>query len=121
MKLVIIESPLAANPGHTAEDHQKYAKACCTDSLMRGEAPYASHLLYAQPGILNDLIPEQRELGIKAGLAWGAKADLTAVYTDCGISRGMEMGIERARLEGREVEYRTLEPKTLEIIWKVEF
>lgn len=121
MKLVIIESPLAANPGRSMEDHQKYAKACCTDSLMRGEAPYASHLLYAQPGILNDLIPEQRELGIKAGLAWGAKADLTAVYTDCGISRGMEYGIERAKQEGREIEYRTLPSCILDIIWKSEF
>ncbi len=108
MRLVIIESPLAANPGRSLEEHQRYAKACCTDSLMRGEAPYASHLLYAQPGILNDLIAEQRELGIKAGLAWGAKADLTAVYTNCGISKGMEMGIARARAEGREVVFREL-------------
>lgn len=117
MKLVLIESPLAANPGRSMEDHQKYAKACCTDALMRGEAPYASHLLYAQPGILNDLIPEQRELGIKAGLAWGAKAELTVVYTDCGISRGMEFGIAKAKEEGREVEYRTLPPEVLEAVW----
>lgn len=33
-------------------------------SLKRGEAPIASHLLYTQPGILNDDIPDQRLLSI---------------------------------------------------------
>lgn len=39
------------------------------DALDRGEAPYASHLLYTQ--MLDDTIPAERELGIKAGFAWG--------------------------------------------------
>lgn len=85
-----------------------YAKACMLDSLHRGEAPYASHLLLAQPGILNDTVPAERALGIAAGLAWGAKADLTAVYTDRGISGGMKLGIERAIAEGRPVVCRSL-------------
>lgn len=118
MPLVIIESPLAANPGRTVEDHVKYARACMRDSLEHGEAPYASHLLYAQVGILNDLDPDERRLGIDAGLAWGAKADRTIVYTDCGTSRGMEFGIERAKKEGREVAYRTLPPEVFDALWK---
>jgi hypothetical protein len=31
------------------------------------------------------------------------------VYTDCGISRGMEHGIRAAQVAGRPVEYRTVE------------
>lgn len=108
MKTVIIESPLAANPGRTAEEHVVYAKACMRDCLERGEAPFASHLLYAQPGILDDLIHNQRKLGIEAGLAWAMHADMTVVYTDCGISRGMELGIANATHVGREIVYRTL-------------
>lgn len=108
MRLVIIESPLAANLERSVEIHKRYARLCMRDSIERGEAPFASHLLYDQPELLNDLISEERRLGIEAGLAWGAKADLTAVYTDCGISRGMTMGIERAKTEGREIVYRRL-------------
>lgn len=78
------------------------------DSLLRGEAPIASHLLYTQPGILNDDDPGEREWGIDAGLLWGAKADATVVYTDRGISRGMTQGINQAGLDGRAVEYRSL-------------
>lgn len=107
--LVILESPLAANVDRTVEEHIHYAKACMRDSLLRGEAPFASHLLYAQHGILDDLIKDERLLGIEAGLEWGKVALVTAVYTDCGISTGMKVGIERAAQEGREVVYRTLD------------
>ena len=47
-------------------------------------------------------------MGIEAGLSIGKFATRTAVYTDRGISSGMQYGIERAELEGREVEYRSL-------------
>lgn len=104
MKLVIVESPYA---GDVAK-HERYARAAMKDCLLRGEAPYASHLLYTQPGVLDDRISEDRKLGIEAGLAWGKMAEKTVVYTDCGISNGMKMGIQRALLEGRHVEYRQL-------------
>jgi len=117
VKLVIIESPLAANPGRTVEQHRIYARACMRDSIIHhGEAPFASHLLYDQPGLLDDLSPVERAWGIEAGLAWGAKAELTAVYTDCGISNGMRLGIERAQKEGRVVVYRTIDPKLLAVL-----
>lgn len=78
------------------------------DSLFRGEAPFASHLLYAQDGILDDSIFFEREKGIEAGLLWGAKAELTVVYADLGISNGMERGISHAQAEGRPIEVRML-------------
>lgn len=104
MKLVVIESPLAGD----VERNRRYAKAAMRDSLARGEAPYASHLLYDQRGILDDLIPAEREQGMAAGFAWGSVAELSAVYVDLGISGGMQRGIDRAKVEGRPVEERSI-------------
>lgn len=104
MRLIILESPFAGD----IQRNKKYARACVRDSLLRGEAPLASHLLYTQAGILDDQTPSERRLGIEAGLAWGAVADATVVYHDLGISRGMEQGIARAQKEERLVEYRLL-------------
>jgi hypothetical protein len=104
MRLVIIESPYAGNISPNVE----YARACVRDSLLRGEAPIASHLLYTQPGILRDEIPGERQHGIDAGLAWRRVADATVVYTDLGISKGMQYGIETASASGLKVEYRKL-------------
>ncbi len=70
----------------------------------------ASHLLYTQPDVLDDYKPEERQLGIEAGLAWGRHAEATVVYVDLGISAGMQLGIDRAQREGRVVEMRTLPP-----------
>lgn len=74
------------------------------DCFARGEFPFASHLLYTQEGILDDTIPEERKLGIETGLAWGRMADATVVYTDLGITDGMKVGIERARINKRDIE-----------------
>ncbi|MBJ6983979.1 hypothetical protein [Luteimonas sp. MC1750] len=101
---VIIESPFAGD----VPRNESYARAALKDCLLRGEAPLASHLLYTQPGVIDDNVPEERVLGIDAGLAWGCFADATVVYTDLGISSGMAYGIERAQREGRPVEYRQL-------------
>lgn len=104
MLKVIIESPYAGD----VERNIKYARACMKDCFERGEAPFASHLLYTQDGILDDTIPNERALGIDAGLLWGAMADKTVLYTDLGISKGMEYGIANAEKHNRLVEYRTL-------------
>jgi len=70
MRLVIVESPYAAPTPEGIERNVAYARAALADCLGRGEAPYASHLLYTQPGVLRDEVPEQRRLGIEVGLAW---------------------------------------------------
>ena len=108
MRLVILESPYASPTLEGIEENLEYARRCLRDSLFRGEAPLASHLLYTQDGVLHDTIPEERFIGIEAGLAWGVKADATVVYTDLGISPGMEQGIARAFREGRPTEFRKL-------------
>ncbi len=104
MDLVVIESPYAGD----IEENVAYAKACVRDCLQRGESPYASHLFFTQEGILDDTIPEERRLGIEAGLAWGAAAKRSVVYLDRGISRGMVYGVQRAVDAGREIVVRKL-------------
>ena len=101
---VIIESPYAGD----VETNLRYARACMKDCFDRGEAPFASHLLYTQDGVLDDTIPNERALGIDAGLLWGAMADKSVLYTDLGISKGMEYGIASAERHNRPIEYRTL-------------
>lgn len=108
LPLVLVESPLSAATPEGMEANKAYARACMRDCIMRGEAPFASHLMYAQEGLLDDNIPEERALGIHAGLEWGRCAAKTVVYTDRGVSSGMQKGIERALAEGREVLYRDL-------------
>jgi len=102
MRRVIVESPY----GGDVARNTTYARAAVRDCLLRGEAPIASHLLYTQPGILDDTVADERALGIEAGLVWGAMAEATVVYGDLGVSRGMEQGIQRANDEGRPVEWR---------------
>lgn len=101
---VLIESPFAGNQAQNIA----YARKCMRDSLLRGEAPFVSHLLYTQPGVLNDDISEERTIGIFAGLVWGDAADKTVVYTDLGISPGMKKGIEDAKENNRPIEYRSI-------------
>jgi hypothetical protein len=105
MRLVILESPFAGDEQANID----YARLCVRDSLMRGEAPIAAHLLYTQPTILDDSVPEERQHGIDAGLAWGRVAYATVVYIDRGMSTGMKHGISDAAIAGRDVEYRSIE------------
>ena len=108
MKLVIIESPYAGACRSHETRNIEYAKQCIKDSLLRDESPIASHLLYTQPGILDDNIQAERQLGISAGVAWYRVAELCAVYTDLDISEGMKQGIQVARNNGVKVEFRTI-------------
>lgn len=105
MRLVIIESPYAGD----VDANVAYARRCVRDSLARGEAPIASHLLYTQPGILDDDVSIERQQGIDAGLAWRRVAEASVVYTDRGISDGMRYGIRAAEAAGIPVEYRSID------------
>jgi len=118
MRLVIIESPFAGSPQEIYRN-TLYARAAVRDSLMRGEAPIASHLLYTQEGILDDAIPEERKHGIDAGLAWRKVTEASVVYCDFGISKGMGYGIALAVEQKNPVEMRYLPKATLDKIAKV--
>lgn len=106
MRLVMLESPYAAANGVSVEEHVAYARRCLLDSLRRGEAPIASHLLYTQ--VLDDSVPAERQLGIDAGLAWRDVAWGSVVYTDYGVSRGMMLGVDAMLSAGKPVDFRQI-------------
>lgn len=105
MRLVIIESPYAGDIAANVD----YAKRCMRDVLGLGDAPIASHLLYTQPGILDDDVPEERAAGIAAGLAWRRVADVSLFYTDRGWSSGMLAALRSAIAERRPWLFKSLD------------
>ena len=92
---VIIESPYA---GVDRDLNVAYARRCLQDSLDRGEAPFASHLLYTQ--VLDDSVRVQRKLGMSRALDWYDVAEMIVGYMDRGITTGMRVGISYARQIG---------------------
>ena len=102
--VVIIESPYAGD----ISTNETYARRCMKDSFSKGEYPFASHILYTQPGILDDAIPEERKLGMEAGWEILKRSDYSVVYEDYGMSRGMEEGIKIAEKLRHKIEYRKI-------------
>ena len=113
-RLVIIESPFAGKGNWFLTrwiDKWRnifYARRCVRDSLSRGENPIAFHLLHTQYGILRDRIPEERKLGIEAGMEWMKKADASIFYLDKGMSPGMLYGEHKASEAGVPIEHRRI-------------
>jgi hypothetical protein len=108
MRRVILESPFAGKTDADIVANVTYARACVRDSVLRGEAPIASHLLFTQPGILDDKVPTERALGIEAGLAWLIHADAMVLYVDRGMSPGMQDAMKEAQRHGVPTELRSL-------------
>jgi len=118
VKRVVIESPFKTvtfdlnGQSFTLfeEGNLAYARAAAHDCLVNhGEAPWASHLLYPQPGILRDDVAEERVHGITAGLVWSECAEKCVVYIDRGITEGMrKYGIPGAEKKGQPIEYRRI-------------
>jgi hypothetical protein len=123
-KFVDVETPYMGKTTEEVKRNIIYTRACVRDCLLRGETPFASHIFFTQPGILDDNIPKERNIGIEAGktLIEALPGTSTVVYQDLGISKGMQYGIDRAKKAGRNVEYRSLgkdwEEKELEIARK---
>jgi hypothetical protein len=107
MKLVIIESPYAADTEADAARNLLYLDLCLRDSILRGESPYASHKLI--PGALDDGEPSQRALGIKCGYEWWRAASLIAYYLDFGWSDGMIASYRLARTKNIKTVTRSLD------------
>ena len=107
-RLTLIESPYAGD----VEGNLAYARRCVADSLSRGEAPFAGHIHYTQPGILYDNKPEERKLGMGSVFIWAERAGASrAFYLDLGVSGGMLTGLRVARSCGARVIIRWLDPK----------
>ncbi len=104
LRRVVVESPYAGD----RTKHMYYLDDCLRDSLLRGEAPFASHGLYPG-GALDDDLDIECWLGMAAGNEWRHWAHATVVYTDLGISGGMRLGMDHAAKVGHPLEYRSLE------------
>ena len=111
MTPVILESPYAGADPIEISINVKYAQLCMKHCINRGESPFASHLLYTQPNVLDDNLPEHRRFGLRAGFAWHELAKKVVVYTDLGITEEMYQGIENATRFGKPVEFRKLSPE----------
>lgn len=101
--LVAVLSPWRGEPRR-----RSYLLACLRDSLARGEAPYASHAMFAATGLLRDEFEAERALGLACGLAWELRATMVAVYADLGVSEGMRASLARAREAHLGVDMRRL-------------
>lgn len=112
---VQLESPYAGRNARELERNKRYLRRCLRDSLLRGEAPYASHAIY--PGALDDTIAEERKRGIAAGFAYREVTVATVVYHDMGVSAGMKLGIEVAEKMGHPVEWRKIGVEPLPLNW----
>jgi hypothetical protein len=117
MLIVCIESPFKPTDREVAEYEGRYSRAellrqnliyarlALLNSLLRGEAPLASHLLYTQ--VWSEK-PELRENGIRAGVEVHHVCGLVALYTDLGVSAGMKAAEDHAALIYAERGRRTI-------------
>lgn len=97
-KLIYIASPYAGDiAGNT-----QFAIQCCQFAIQRVYTPVAPHLIY--PQILDDTIPEQRELGLTLG--YHLLAACSEMWV-CGerISDGMAKEIHHAERLGINIRY----------------
>lgn len=106
MRCVTIESPFGAPTPEGIATNVAYARACLLDSLRRGEAPLASHLLY--PQALSDALPDERQKGMMAGYEWMKAAEAVVLYLDRGVSNGMKTAESYALQFQKPVERRWL-------------
>ena len=92
MKRVFVCSPWREDPARGAE----ILRAVLRDVLREGDAPFAPHGLY--PQVLDDALPEDRERGIVAGVAWLTVADEVLVVGPA--SEGMAYEVAAAEAAG---------------------
>lgn len=101
-RLVVIESPYAGD----VDANLAYLDKAILDCLARGESPYASHKMLTTA--LDDDIPDQRALGISAGLAFRRMVQGRVFYCDRGWSSGMRAALDLYLSEGLSWELRFL-------------
>lgn len=98
MKMVYICSPLRGNLEKNIGNAVRYSK----HAAAQGVLPLAPHTIFTQ--YLNDLIPAERQQGLKMGLELLARCDELWVYGSL-ISEGMRAEIQFAKEHNMEVKY----------------
>ena len=94
LPLVIVESRYTAKTAEGLIRNWNYLRFAVADSISRNEVPFASHGFFTQ--MLNDRSPDARKLGLRLAIEYIRRADLMAIYTDYGWSRGMRAGVRCA-------------------------
>lgn len=95
---VYIVSPYAGDVKSNVNNAIRY----CRYAINRKKIPVASHLLY--PQMLNDNIPEEREIGTLYGLSLLAICDEIWCFGD-ELSPGMEKEIKEAKRLKKRIKY----------------
>lgn len=108
MKPVVLISPYSAPTILGRSRNRLYAEEALADAIARGEAPFASHLLY--PFVLNDDDDGERTLGFACETAWLDLAREAVVYVDRGISTGMAAEMLHCLRQGYRITFRSLDP-----------
>lgn len=97
MKIVDVESPYGSSDPNIIRRNILYARIACRHVLEQGNYPYASHLFFTQPGLLDDTDPHERQLGIDAGKSIIEKSATDSwFFLDLGESSGMTFGRQKA-------------------------
>lgn len=98
------------------ENNVKIAQAMIRLALKSGYAPIAPHLLYPQG--LSDDVPENREIGLAAGLAWIPRCNEMWIWGDSGVSEGMrdeiDEGLRTSRLQFRTITAYEVSPEPVD-------
>lgn len=90
MKKIFVCSPLRGDYEANIKKAQEYCKFIIKEFHF---APFAPHALYT--AFLDDSIPEERELGLNAGIAFLLSCDEVWVFGDT-ITEGMKLEINIA-------------------------
>jgi hypothetical protein len=113
MKSAYICSPYRAKDEAELDRNIDYAQEITRKALLAGYAPITPHLYLTQ--CLNESIPEERDIGMAAGLNLMKQCDFVVVGIRYGVSEGMERELQEAeRLKLDIVNY-----DLLDFNWKV--
>lgn len=82
-----------------------YAIRCMHHALAAGYSPYASHVLFAASGCLDDTEPKDRAFGMEAGYAFLATCEIALCFMDLHVSTGMRADLDAARRLSVPIEY----------------
>ena len=95
-EFVMIQSPY---DGRDLKEQETYTRAAMHQSLMQGEIPFASHLLYSQPNVLDYNNEKHRELSREINKHLINHFDKVVIYTTDNLI-DKENAIER-RMNGK--------------------
>lgn len=104
-RCVVVESPCAANNSDAWRRNRLYCEAAIMHQVTKGNAPYASHWVYAFTDLLDDDDFAARAVGMNTQKMYISRANMLCVYTDFDITPGMLQGIEWAEQFGVPIVY----------------